>query len=265
MNPISERLGYFFRSKHRKGFGVHSPFVFHLVTKVIEERLPYYRYELVEKVRDTLLRTNKHLMVETKKGLKDRAISIEVKKTAKSPSYDQLLFRLVNHSKAKKILELKTSFGLSTMYMASPSSHSHVWTIEEGEKSIYARLSFGHAHFPNIFLEEGKCYDCLDRVLKRLSQVDFLFFNPDPKLYDATQMSEMYAKCEQKLHAGSVVVVDAIHRSEAARTLWQQLKADEKVRVTIDVFSYGIIYYNEELQKEDYVLRFIPARKDWFW
>lgn len=258
-------MRYFFRSGHRKGFGVHSPFVFYLVTKVIEERCPYYKYELVEKVRDALLKTKKSLMVEDGEqgGMELRSISKEVAGSMKLPSYDQLLFRLVNHSKAQYLLEMKSSFGLSTMYMAAPDSRSRIWTMEEGETAVYANLSFGHAGFRNIHLTEGRCGDKLDDVLRKMDRIDFLFFNPDDRVYDFSQMERMFLKCSSKLHSRSVVVLDAIHRSEASAKLWRVLKSDERVRVTVDVYSYGIAYYGEELQKEDYDLRFFPAVKDW--
>lgn len=263
MNPFSEWLGYFFRSKHRKGFGVHSPFVFYLVTKVIEERLPYYKYELVEKVREALLRTKKQLQVKTESGeLEMRRISDEVKKDSLLPSYGQLLFRLVNHAKSKYLLELKASFGLSSMYMAAPDSKSQLWTIEEGDTAKFAGLSYKHADFHNIHLEEGVAQEALERVLRKMERVDFLFFNPDLRSVDFATLRSMYEQCVAKMHEGSVAVIDGIHRCQEAKTLWEGLKKEDRVRVTIDLYVFGIVYYNKELQKEDYVLRFSPSIKE---
>ena len=41
--------------RYRKGFGVHSPFVFNLITKVIEERCQYYSFYDIELIRKQLL------------------------------------------------------------------------------------------------------------------------------------------------------------------------------------------------------------------
>ena len=41
--------------RYRKGYGVHSPFVFNLITKVIEERCSYYSFNEIELMRRKLL------------------------------------------------------------------------------------------------------------------------------------------------------------------------------------------------------------------
>ena len=41
--------------RYRKGFGVHSPFVFNLITKVIEERCQYYSFYDIELIRTDII------------------------------------------------------------------------------------------------------------------------------------------------------------------------------------------------------------------
>ena len=40
--------------RHRKGYGVHSPFAYGLITKVIEEKSGYYAYKQIEDLHRTL-------------------------------------------------------------------------------------------------------------------------------------------------------------------------------------------------------------------
>ena len=48
MNPLLLRLLHPFvwllRFRHRRGYGVHSPFAFNFITDVVYQRLPYYKY-----------------------------------------------------------------------------------------------------------------------------------------------------------------------------------------------------------------------------
>jgi len=251
-------LRYLIQSKHRRGFGIHSPFVFHLVTDVIEEKLPYYKYSLIEKVRSLLLKTSKTVKVEDfgtgKSGV--RKISDIVKGSSKSRDYAQVLFRLVNFYKAQDILELGTSFGLTTMYLAAPDSKSNVVTIEGShEIAEYAKLSFDHAGFKNIKLCEGNIDQCLPSVLKTFKKLDFVFFDANHKR-DA--LMNYFNACFEKSHDKTVFVIDDIYWSNDMENAWKEIKKDPRVRVTIDMFSFGIVLFDSELQKEDYILRFFP-------
>jgi len=76
------------RFRHRCGYGVHSPFAFILITQVIYESTPYYKY--------------KDLDLEEKKlaPQKDRNWTYESKKMKR------LLFRLVNYTQPHTIVDV---------------------------------------------------------------------------------------------------------------------------------------------------------------
>ncbi len=255
---LYQYIRYFFRSKHRKGFGIHSPFVFKLVTDVIEEKTPYYKYGLIEKVRQLLLKSKKEVRVENfgtgKSGRKK--ISDIVKSSSKPKGYAQILFRLVNHFKAQNILELGTSFGLTTMYMAAPDSKAKVVTIEGcSDIAEYAKLSFKRAEFKNIRVETGNIDTCLPKILSGFEKLDFVFFDANHRK-EATL--NYFNQCLPKSHAKSVFVIDDIYWSKEMLQTWEEIKKRPEVRVTIDMFSYGIILFDPNLQKEDYTLFFLP-------
>ncbi len=47
-NYLKQRLKHAIRFRHKRGFGVHSPFVFDLITNVIKEKAEYYDFQVVE-------------------------------------------------------------------------------------------------------------------------------------------------------------------------------------------------------------------------
>ena len=256
---LLQYIRYFFRSKHRRGFGIHSPHIFKLVTDVIEEQTPYYKYSLIEKVRHLYLKTDKEVHVEnfgTGKSGREK-ISTIVKRSSKPKAYAQVLFRLVNYYKAQNILELGTSFGLTTMYLAAPNSKSKVVTIE-GCKEIaeYAKLSFQRAGFENIRVEIGNIDACLPKVLSGFKRLDFVFFDANHRK-DATL--SYFNQCLPKSHAKSVFVIDDVYWSKEMSQAWEEIKKRPEVRVTIDMFFYGIVLFDTDLQKEDYTLFFLPS------
>jgi predicted O-methyltransferase YrrM len=236
---------------------VHSPFIFNLITNVIEEQTPYYKYGLIEQVRQLLLKTNKSVFVNNcgtgKSGTKK--IASIVKKSTKPKTYAQVLFRLVNFSKAKNILELGTSFGLTTMYLAAPNSRSRVETIEAcKEIAEYAKLSFTRAGFDNIKLHIDTIDNCLPEVLSGFDKLDFVFFDAN---HTKEATLNYFYQCLPKTHSKTIFVFDDIYWSKEMTDAWKEIIHNEKIIVSIDMFTYGIILFDTELQKENYTLFFL--------
>jgi predicted O-methyltransferase YrrM len=113
------------------------------------------------------------------KGLKkSRKVKEIAQNSAKSAKYAQLLFRIVNHFQPKTILELGTSLGISTSYLASVNSESAVFTIE-GSKEIaeIARNNFHELELTNIRSISGNFDSELPLMLERIETLDFVFFD----------------------------------------------------------------------------------------
>ena len=111
--------------RYRKGFGVHSPFVFNLITKVIEERCQYYSFYDIELIRKQLLFQDDEITYpdrQQKGKMRRRTIGRIVEREAIRPKHGALLFRLANYFKSKHILQFGPSMGLSTLYLTSYAS-----------------------------------------------------------------------------------------------------------------------------------------------
>jgi hypothetical protein len=105
---IKSYLRYLAKAGHRKGFGIHSPFVFSLLNSVFYEKLQYYCYERIEDLRDQLTCEKAVVRITDRGtgGYKERTLGNIVKRSVKRTKYAQLLFRLANSNRSKIILDV---------------------------------------------------------------------------------------------------------------------------------------------------------------
>ena len=111
MKTLKRLLTSFNRYKRSKGFGVHSPFAFYLILNVLRERLPYYAYANIE------LRSNMALNLSARISRHRRVISI---KNAK------MLFRIACYFNPQSIMQIGTTYGVSTTAILDVSSRSQL-------------------------------------------------------------------------------------------------------------------------------------------
>ena len=60
----------------------------------------------------------------------------------------------------------------------------------------------------------------------------------------------------EQLSNGGALVIRGIHRHAADRTAWHRLQAQQRVRVTFDLYEFGLVYVEQRLNKEDYIISY---------
>jgi len=254
-------LRYYLTASNGKGHGIHSPFVFHFITKILNDKTYYSEYTVVENLRQKLLADKTIITIEdlgagsSTSGTNQRTISSVAKNAVKQKKYSQLLFRIVKEYKPKTILELGTSLGITTSYLALANDRSQVTTME-GSKAIaeVANENLKILRLQNVKLIEGNFDDKLSPVISQLSSVDLVFIDGNHR----KEPTERYFnQLLLKANNDSIFIFDDIHWSKEMEEAWQTIKLNEKVRCSIDLFFIGMVFFkNEFKEKQHFTIRF---------
>ena len=131
---IKAYLKFLWKSKNEHG--VHSPFVFSLITKCFYNSKPKPEYCSLKNYRNALLK-NKNTIEVTDFGAgskvfksNTRPISKIAKTAGISSKRAELLFRITNYFQPESILEIGTSLGLATSTLALGNPKSKTITLE---------------------------------------------------------------------------------------------------------------------------------------
>jgi predicted O-methyltransferase YrrM len=254
-------LHYWITASNGKGHGVHSPFVFDFITNVLNDRRRFYSYQMIEALRGKL--SNDHRVIEVidygagsaKGNTTQRKVRDIVRNAAKPAKYGRLLFRIAEYYECKQILELGTSLGISTAYLASANHAADVITLEGApEIAALARRHFEELELNNIKVADGNFDETLDPVLTKSEPLDLVFFDGNHR-YEPTL--RYFNRCLKSSHENSIFIFDDIHWSEEMEQAWADMKSNPKVMCTIDLFFIGIILFKESFkQKQDFLIRY---------
>ena len=254
-------IRYYLTSANGKGHGIHSPFVYDFITLVLNDRRSFYAYEKLELLRSRLLMEQAEIVVDdfgagpaSHEG-KSRTISSIAKNAAKPRKLAQLLFRVVNHYQPKNILELGTSLGISTGYLAMGNCRSTVYTCE-GAPGIArtARKNFTELELANIAITEGNFDDTLPSLLAQIGTVDLAFVDGNHRKAPTLKYFEAIF---EKAGENSILIFDDIHWSAEMEEAWTIIKQHPGVLLTIDLFFLGFVFLSKEFKaKQDFVIRF---------
>ncbi len=253
---VKAYLRYLLHAKYHGGFSVHSPFAYRLITEVMEEKLPYYIYEPLERRRRQLKRDKTKVHVEDygTRPSGERVVSDIANCSLKKRKYAQLLFRLVNDLHPKNVVELGTSLGITTAYLAKAASGGEVHTFDGSEALIdIARKTVETVNVKNVIFHRGNIDEVLEKVLKQLKEVDFAFIDAN---HTGEATKRYFNAILTKISPRTLIVIDDIHSSESMESAWLSIVSNERVTVSFDLFSMGMVFFNPELQRQSYIYKF---------
>lgn len=254
-------LRYYLTALNGKGHGMHSPFVFQFILQVLNNKWGYQPLADIESLRKQLLKDKRELQIEDlgagsrKRNHGKRSVSELAHHALKSKKYAQLIFRLVKQYQPQTILELGTSLGVTTSYLAKAAPAARIVTIEgSGAVAAVARETFSKLNLTNIQQEVGNFDDLLSSAIHHLSSIDLAYIDGNHR-YEPTL--RYFTQLLPALHNDSILVFDDIHWSKEMEQAWGEIQQHPAVQCTVDIFFLGFVFFRKEFrEKQHFTIRF---------
>jgi predicted O-methyltransferase YrrM len=252
---------YLFLASNSRGHGIHSPFVYELVREVLNDKREYYAYGKIESVRAELLVDQKILHIEdfgagsSRPAQKEKKISEIAGGSLSSKKFGRLLFRLAHFYRAQQIIELGSSLGISASYLASADAGCRVITMEGSpEIACVAAQTFKKLGLKNIILATGRFEETMGKAIPAIPKADLVFLDGNHRKKPVLEYFEHFL---ENITPASLVIVHDIHWSAEMEEAWAIIRNHPGVKMTVDIFSAGLVFFREEFQvKQHFMIRF---------
>jgi predicted O-methyltransferase YrrM len=239
---------------------LHSPFLFDFYTNVLKKEFLYPDLDILKRIKRRLESDHRIINVtdfgsgSLKMKTSSRKISDIARISTTPAKYSKLYSRIIRHYNCIHVLELGTSLGLNTAYLAMANEAVKITTIEGSPQTASAaKQVFEEIGVKNIQIIEGNIDQVLPHHIDISEKIDFAFIDANHRLKPTLNYFELILK---KVHAQSILVLDDIHYSPEMNQAWNALQAHELVFTSIDLYRCGLIFFNPSLTKQNAVLQF---------
>lgn len=250
---LVQYIKFLFKSTNQHG--VHSPFVYDMVTKCFYDKTNHPEYHTIEKYRNQLLQNKNTIEVhdlgpgsrKTKTNM--RQVNEIAKTSGTNLKRSKLLFRIAKYFKPDKTLELGTSLGIATQALSLGNPKARITTIEGCPEIV----SFSKKQLNDYRNIEFKIGDFKKVIPKLTSEhYDLIFFDGNHQKKATLQYFETLLPT---INNNTMFIFDDIYWSKDMTEAWKVIKQHPKVTVTIDTFFWGFVFFREEQAKEHFTIR----------
>ena len=238
MSRIKRYITALRRYNRSCGFGIHSPFAFYFVRRVLREKNPYYAYEALHQCRHAAAS-----MVRSR----------QLKKGILSYKSAKMLFRITCYFKPATILQIGTSYGVSAMSMLCVDSRSTM-VLYPGVNTccdIFDRLTAECSHRIENTLTIADATQCYAQRLG--NDAAFVLINSIDNDADA---QTALATVADAIKSGGVVIMRNLNNSKAMKTLWRDCCSVATHGMSFTNYRMGVFVGLKHLPRQNYTLWF---------
>lgn len=254
---IKSYIKFLWNSKNQHG--VHSPFVYNLITKCFYDKKQKPEYKTLKEYRNSLL-NNKNNIEVTDFGAGSRIFKSNTRQISKiaqtagiTPKRARLLYRIVTYFQPDTILEIGTSLGLASSALSLGNQKAAITSLEGcPETSGIAQKQLNQFNLKNIDAVVTEFSTYFKNNQSSTANYQFIYFDGN---HSKEATLDYFNLLLPTITNETVWIFDDIHWSSAMEEAWEIIKKHPKVTVTIDTFQWGLVFFRYEQEKEHFVIR----------
>ncbi len=224
-------LKYYVTAANSKGHGVHSPFVYSFIDEILLDKRQFYAFESIGKV------VNNISSLKIEETICNHPYFTDKK-------YLELLFKIINFYKPKKVVEIGEIIGISTAYALATHPNLEI-VIEENNRKYIQKIS---SYLPEIMIDKIK----FENDFKNVKSLDFIILHQLNE--EAFELLQQFVLTE---HQALFVFIHQPYYNKESVNYWGQIKEEIAPIISIDLFSVALVYIKKELlQTEHFKVRY---------
>ena len=252
-------LFYRIFTPHRKGFGIHSPFVYQIISEILIKKDDLYLTGIKE-WRNFLMQKNDFLStIDAGAGSiahqeKKRSVSSIIKRSSISHKYGRILYYMAKEFKPETILELGTGLGISTAYLAGGNLRAKLYSIDTDMVKVnFAEKVLQILEIPPPVIINGMFENVLLSNLESATHPIMIFVDGD---HQYESLLRIYNDIIKYKRFDTIIIFDDIRWSKGMLKAWNEIKDHQSSVISIDLFFMGIIFFREGILKQNFKINF---------
>jgi predicted O-methyltransferase YrrM len=257
LRPVTRYAEHLLLARYRKGHGVHSPFFFDIINTLHRNKSDKgLVYKMAEAWRRELL-GNRSTIFITDYGTGTsgpRRICDIASQSSVNKRLGRVLSFFASGAGESDIIEMGTSLGLGTVYLALSNPGARIITIEGcPELASFTADGFKKMKISNVELVNGEFDEVLrnrsaDMAKSRLVYIDGNHSGDALKRYfNYFAATENYDR---------VIIADDIDYSSDMNSAWMEISDDRRVTGALDFGRAGVLFFRQGLSKQYYRVRY---------